>query len=124
LPNVFDATRAALAVLAQTTQPTTKPFWARVIIDGGIMVPMLALLAVMWIFMLRGKKNEQRQREEMLGALKRGDRIQTIGGVLGTVVDVRDADVVVKVDESSNTKITFIRSAIHRVVTEKKAETK
>ena len=118
---MFDATLAISAMLAQTTQPTTKPFWARVIVDGGIMVPMLLLLAVMWIFMLRGKKNEQRQREEMLNTLKRGDRIQTIGGVLGTVVDVRDAEVVVKVDESSNTKMTFIRSAIHRVVTDKKA---
>jgi preprotein translocase subunit YajC len=41
--------------------------------------------------------------------------------VLGTVVDVRDNEVVVKVDESSNTKMTFIRSAIHRVISEKKA---
>jgi preprotein translocase subunit YajC len=60
----------------------------------------------------------------MLGQLKKGDRIQTIGGVLGTVVEARDTEVLVKVDESSNTKIRFARSAIHRVLEDDKAEVK
>ena len=61
----------------------------------------------------------------MLDNMKRGDRIQTIGGILGTVVEVREGEVVVKVDESNNTKIKFSRSAIQRVVTEEdKAEVK
>ena len=60
----------------------------------------------------------------MLDTLKKGDRVQTIGGVLGTVVEARDTDVLVKVDESSNTKIRFSRNAIHRVLDEDKAEAK
>ena len=43
-----------------------------------------------------------------------------IGGILGTVVEARDTDVLLKVDESSNTKIRFSRNAIHRVVDEDK----
>jgi preprotein translocase subunit YajC len=120
-----------LAQGAATTAPTTqgaatatppKPWWVDLVF--GPFAPLMALLLIVMVFNLRGKKNEQRQREEMLGGMKRGDRIQTIGGVLGTVVDVRDNEVVVKVDESSNTKMTFIRTAIHRVLTEKKAEAK
>ena len=60
----------------------------------------------------------------MLGGLKKGDRIQTIGGILGTVVEARETDVLVKVDESSNTKIRFSRSAMHRVVDETDAKVK
>ena len=59
-----------------------------------------------------------------INQLKRGDRIQTIGGILGTVVESREDEVIVKVDESSNTKIHFTRSAIHRVLDGEKAAAK
>jgi preprotein translocase subunit YajC len=49
--------------------------------------------------------------------------VQTIGGILGAVVEVRDEDVVLKVDESSNTKIRVIRDAIKSVTCDE-AETK
>src|SRR5688572_28179521 len=113
------------ATTAPASRPVAaKPWWFTLFFES-MFGPMALLLLIMWFFLIRGRRNEQKQREDMLGSMKRGDRIQTIGGVLGTVVDVRDTEVVVKVDESSNTKMTFIRSAIHRVVTEKKAaETK
>jgi len=50
--------------------------------------------------------------------------VQTIGGILGTVIEAREGDVLLKVDESSNTKIRFARSAIHRVLEEEKSESK
>jgi len=56
--------------------------------------------------------------------MKKGDKVQTIGGVFGTIVDVRDNEVVVKVDESSNVKIRFNRAAIKEVIQETPAETK
>jgi preprotein translocase subunit YajC len=60
----------------------------------------------------------------MLEQMKRGDRVQTIGGILGKVVEAEPEKVLLKVDESSNTKIWFSRNAIHRVLTDEKVETK
>jgi preprotein translocase subunit YajC len=45
--------------------------------------------------------------------------VQTIGGVIGTIVEVKDAEVVVKIDETTNTKIRFARSAIQQVLEDK-----
>jgi preprotein translocase subunit YajC len=56
----------------------------------------------------------------MLSALKKGDRIVTIGGVHGVISTVRESSVVVKVDD--NTKVEFSRSAIATVVEVSKAE--
>jgi preprotein translocase subunit YajC len=56
----------------------------------------------------------------MVQSLKKNDRVQTIGGMLGTIIDVKDDEVLVKVDESNNTKIWFIASAISRVLSEEK----
>jgi len=57
----------------------------------------------------------------MLAALKKGDKVQTAGGILGTVVEVRDSEVVVKVDENANTRLRFARSAIQAVLDDQKS---
>ena len=61
---------------------------------------------------------------ESLKQLKRGDRIQTIGGILGNVLRVEENRIEVKVDETNNTKMWFTRNAIHRVIDEDKADVK
>jgi preprotein translocase subunit YajC len=81
-------------------------------------VGLVLVVGVFWWIMSRGKNKERRRYEQMLNALKKNDRIQTIGGLLGTVVDVRDNEVVVKVDETNNVKVRFVRSAIKDVVSE------
>lgn len=83
-------------------------------------LPWILIAIAFYFFLLRPKNKQEKQRVAMLNALKKGDRIQTIGGILGTVVETRDDEVVVKVDETSNTKITFSRNAIHRVREEEK----
>jgi preprotein translocase subunit YajC len=91
------------------------PWWA-----DGMFIPMMLILLMVWLLIFRPKSKQEKQRVQMISSLKKGDRIQTIGGILGTVLDVRDDEVVVKVDETSNAKITFSRNAIHRIREEQK----
>jgi len=108
---------AMLFILAQATQPgggqDAPPFWAR----PDIMLTGLLFLGVLFVFSSSGKANRQKEKKQkdMLASLKRGDRIQTIGGILGAVVEVRDDEVVVKIDESNNTKLRLARDAIKTV---------
>ena len=112
-----------IAIVAQTTVPGAPgagpaatqpqqdpPFWA------GPMMPFILLIILMYVFMFRSKKGQERKRQELINSLKKGDEVQTIGGVFGKVMDTRDDRVLVKVDESNNTKMWFARTAIHRVV--------
>ena len=113
-------------ILAQPTQPTTQGKvdpgpWG---ILSSPMFPVILGIMVLWIFMTKSKKGEERKRKDMLSHLKKGDEIQTIGGEFGRVMEIRDDRILVKVDESSNTKIWYARSAIHRVVGEEKAQAK
>ena len=82
----------------------------------GQLIFFLAIIAVMWFLLLGGQRREKKKREEMLTALKKGDYVQTIGGVLGTVMDVREHEVVLKVDENNNTKLRFAKSAVQTVL--------
>lgn len=67
--------------------------------------------------MIRPQSREKAKRQELLNALKKNDKIVTIGGILGTIASVSpDSDeVTIKVDE--NTRLRILRSSIQRVVT-------
>lgn len=86
---------------------------------------MLLVMGAVLVFMLvisawTGNK-EKKKRAAMLAGIGRNDRVQTIGGVIGTVVEMRDDEIVLRVDDSTNTRIVFARSAVQGVV-KKRAE--
>ena len=116
-------TGGAAAPTAPATGGSAAPGWFQLL--QGPLFPLMVGVLILYLFVFRSKRQTDKKRTNMLSSLKRGDKVQTIGGILGTVVEARDTDVLLKVDESSNTKIRFSRSAIHRVVEEDKtAETK
>jgi preprotein translocase subunit YajC len=82
--------------------------------------PLVIIMLVLWMYVFKKKPGGDKAQTARLKELKRGDRIKTIGGILGTVVEARENEVVVKVDESNNTKIKFSRTAIALVVDEEK----
>jgi preprotein translocase subunit YajC len=79
---------------------------------------ILLALGVFYVIMLGGNRREKKKRQQMLDQVGKNDRVLTIGGIMGTVVSVKEDEITVKVDETNNTKITFIRSAIQKVITE------
>ncbi len=84
---------------------------------GQFFIIMLVLLVGMILFSVLGQRRDRKKREAMIKAVKKHDRVQTIGGVIGAVMEVKSNSVVLKVDETSNTRITFARSAIQQVLT-------
>jgi len=113
-----------MMILADTAVPAGKqpPGWYQFF--STPMFPLLLAGTVVWLYLLRGKRGPDKQLADRLKDLKRGDRIQTIGGILGTVVEARENDIVVKVDESNNTKIKFARKAIASVIDDDKPAAK
>jgi preprotein translocase subunit YajC len=73
---------------------------------------MVAVVGVLYVVMLRGPRKQQQQQKQMVQSLKKNDRVRTIGGIYGTVMDVKGDEVVLKVDEATNTKIKVSASAI------------
>ena len=90
-------------------QTTTPPFF----------LLMMLFLLVMIIVMFGGQRKEKKKRAAMLESLTKGDKIQTVGGILGTIVEVREQEIVVKVDENTNSRLRFARSAVQSILEEK-----
>ncbi|MBN2446073.1 MAG: preprotein translocase subunit YajC [Phycisphaerae bacterium] len=83
-----------------------------------MILPIVLMMGVFYWIMYRGNRKERRKHDDMLNALKRNDRVQTIGGILGTVVEARENEVILKVDETSNVKLHFARGAIKDVLSQ------
>lgn len=79
------------------------------------------MLVMMYLILFRGPRKKQQQHKQMMQALSKNDKVQTIGGVIGTVVDIKDDEITLKIDESNNTKMKILRSAISRNVSKDKA---
>jgi len=75
-------------------------------------LPLIIIFMVMYLILFRGPRKKQQQHQKMVKTLKKNDKVRTIGGIIGTVVDVKDDEITLKVDESSNTKIKVAPSAI------------
>lgn len=92
---------------------------------GGSSLSFLLMLAlmflVMWLFMIRPQRKQQKELETMRNALKKGDKVITAGGIYGTVADVDDRTVLIKVD--GETKLRIDKSSIQKDMSEAPAQT-
>ena len=74
---------------------------------------MIALMfLVMWLFMIRPQRREQKRLEEMRNALKKGDKVVTNGGIYGSIAEIEERTVLLKVD--GEVKLRVDKSCIQK----------
>lgn len=83
---------------------------------GGLMLfgYMIIIFALFYFLMIRPQTKKEKERKKMIEAIKSGDRIIFANGILGTVANVKEQTLVVKIAE--NVKIETVRGAVLRVL--------
>ncbi|MDD2297240.1 MAG: preprotein translocase subunit YajC [Sphaerochaetaceae bacterium] len=79
------------------------------------------IILIFYFLIIRPQKKRDKETKNMLAAMKKGDKIVSIGGIRGTIVIVKETTVVVKVDD--NTRIEFSKSAIAQILDKKSEST-
>nr|WP_248930953.1 preprotein translocase subunit YajC [Paenibacillus hamazuiensis] len=75
--------------------------------------PLVLMFVVLYFLLIRPQQKRQKTRSMMLNSLKKGDKVVTIGGLHGTILEITDDIVVLRVNDV--TKLTFDRSAVNSV---------
>jgi preprotein translocase subunit YajC len=84
---------------------------------------MVGIFAFMYFVLIRPQKKEEKKRKEMLSALKRGDKVVTIGGVHGTIETIGEQTIDVRVGTGSNTLVmTFNKGAVNANMSNESAD--
>ena len=78
-------------------------------------LPMVLIVVVFWLFLIRPQRKKDKKIKEMLAALKVGDRVCTIGGIYGTITNIRDENTITLAVGPQDVPVVFARWAIRNV---------
>lgn len=91
---------------AQGARPSMLPF----------LIQFVAIIAIFWFLLIRPQQKKAAEHRKLLDALKQGDEVVTDGGIIGTVVHIKEDRVTLKTAE--NTRIVVLRQKIGRVLSQ------
>jgi preprotein translocase subunit YajC len=98
----FDKILFSSLSLAQAT-PAPQPFWAQ-------MVPFVLIIAIFYFVLIRPQMKAKKDQETLISLAKTGDKIVTTGGIIGTIANVKESSVMIKV--ADNVKIEVLKNHI------------
>jgi preprotein translocase subunit YajC len=100
-------------VFAQAGAGAPPDSFLRLLVQIGYFLP---LILIFYLLLLRPQQVQQKKLKQMLAALKKGDRVVTSGGLIGTIVGLDEQKAVLRIAE--DVKVEFLKSAIVNVVAE------
>ena len=88
---------------------------------GGLsltgILPFVLVLGVMYFLLIRPQQTQAKKMKELLAGVKRGDRVVTAGGILGTVQRSRPDSNEIEVEIAPNVRVTILRETLTNVLT-------
>ena len=112
----LSALLVTLSSIAAFAQEATEQAEQQPGLFGSPIVMMVLIFVVMWLFFIRPQSKERKKMEEMRKALKKGDKVMTAAGILGTVTNIDETGTTVTIRTGSTTFIDFDKTAILRVM--------
>lgn len=87
---------------AAQQQGSVIPFWVMIIL----------IFVVMWFFMIRPQRKQQKELQDFRNSLKKGDKVVTIGGIYGTIAEIKDDARTVLIEVDNNVKIRVDKNSL------------
>jgi preprotein translocase subunit YajC len=109
----------AVSLLTLAGQQAQKPEAGNQFMYMILMFGVIGFL--FYVILVRPQKREQQERQRMLGAIKKGDKVVTIGGMHGVVVDLEAEKNQVVLEVAKNVRLTFSRTAISSIAEKEKS---
>ena len=78
---------------------------------GGTIVMMLAMLGIFYFMLIRPENKRKKEAEQMRSSVRKGDKVTTIGGIVGTVVDVKENNIVIETS-ADQVRVEFAKWAL------------
>ena len=78
---------------------------------GSTLIMLVLMIAIFYFMLIRPENKRKKEAEQMRSAVKKGDKITTIGGIVGTVVDVKESRIVIETS-ADRVRVEFAKFAI------------
>jgi preprotein translocase subunit YajC len=107
---------------SQPARPKPTPEDHDVGAGSNFIFLLVFMFAFIWLFIIRPQKREQDEKQTMLSALKKNDRVVTTGGMFGTIVNIKDDEVTLRIDDQAKVKVRYLKSAVSRLAASEQAK--
>lgn len=105
------------AITATPAAPDANTMAAAGAPDFMQFIPLLAIFAIFYFLIIRPQQKRMKEHQSFVTALKKGDRVVTGGGIIGTVVSAPEGATEITVDLNDSTRVTVLRSTVSHMVT-------
>ena len=82
---------------------------------------IVGLFAILYFLMIRPQQQRQKKHQEMISNIKPQQKVVTIGGIYGTIVEIKDKSIILEVAE--NVRMEFLKTAVSQVTTQGEGDT-
>lgn len=82
----------------------------------SMLLPFILMFVVMYFLILRPQKRKEKDRKALLSRAKKNDRVVTAGGIHGTIMSVRENEIILRIDDAKDIKVKVDRTAIATVL--------
>jgi preprotein translocase subunit YajC len=79
-------------------------------------LPIVIIFVLFYFILIRPQRRQQKEREALLGQIKKDDHVVTSGGLFGIVHKANEKDVILKIDEKNDVRVRVLRTAIVDIV--------
>lgn len=82
----------------------------------GSMLPLIIMFAILYLLIIRPQMKKQKDHQNMLKELKKGEKVVTVGGLIGKITSVSEENNVIKIKISDGVEVSVEKSAVARKV--------
>ncbi|MEO0631133.1 MAG: preprotein translocase subunit YajC [Planctomycetota bacterium] len=82
----------------------------------GLFIPLIGVMILMIFLSGSAQRKEKKRKAELLSSIKKHDKVQTIGGLIATISEVRDDEVVLIIDDQTKTKAIYSKASVQQVL--------
>jgi preprotein translocase subunit YajC len=97
------------ATTGENGEAVPPSFWSQY----GMIFFLVAIFAIFYFVMIRPQRKRQKEQQAMIASLQKGDKIMTIGGIYGTIENLNETTVIIKVEGGTTLKVA--RTAVNPV---------
>lgn len=80
------------------------------------------MFLIMYFMIIRPQRRKEKERLEMLSRIRKNDRVLTTGGIFGVVMNVKDDEVMLRIDDTNNVRVRLARGNVVGIVDKGKEE--
>ncbi|MBQ1751653.1 MAG: preprotein translocase subunit YajC [Bacteroidales bacterium] len=73
--------------------------------SASMWIMLILIFVVMWFFMIRPQRKQQKELQQFRSSLKKGDKVVTVGGIYGEIVEVNEKTALIKVDGDTKLRV-------------------